>query len=128
MIDFFIFLLSVVFYLVIAGATHGYAKHRWPKQIVKRRDAYYREYDADKNEPNRGFATVFWPFYWTFVWPFTKINEVTFSHIEKKAAVQIGKNKVRIADIHATRAELEKSNSELEQAEIELENEMAKMS
>lgn len=126
----FIFLcvLCVVLYLVIAGATHGYAKHRWPPQTGRRheytKDEGWHWVEIDTNGGSRNASTVFWPFYWVFIWPFTKINETTFSFIEKKAAMKVAHNKSRIADLQATRAELEKTNAELEQAEIELEKEI----
>ena len=75
----------------------------------------------------RDFATILWPLYWIFVWPFTKTKEVTLSHIEKEAALQVARNKTRVADLQATRAQLEHSNEELEQAEIELEKEIGKL-
>lgn len=130
----FIFLtivLCVVAYLVMAGITHGYAKHRWPPEIVRRQryteGSGWHTVDEDDNSTNRGCATVFWPFYWTFIWPFTKANEVTFDQVEKHAAKQIAKNKVRIADLHATREELAKSNAEMAAAEVEVEKEMARL-
>ncbi len=67
---------------------------------------------------------LIWPIYWAFIWPVVKVNELTFSTIEKHAAKQIAKNKVRVADLQATRAELEHSNEELEAAEVELEKEL----
>jgi hypothetical protein len=79
----------------------------------------------DDNE-RRILVTVLWPFYWTFIWPFTKINDITFSNIEKRAGHQVARNKSRIADLQATRAQVEASNAELEQAEAELEKEIAK--
>ena len=123
----FTILFSVVAYIVAAGATHGYSKYRWPPKMVSRLDNYYNSYNADENEGRRIVATVFWPFYWVFVWPFTKINEVTFSNIEKNAALQVAKNKARIEELQITRAEVEKSNAELERAEVELENEIGKL-
>lgn len=122
------FLLYVVIYLVIAGATHGYGKHRWPKKIRKVRVGSWDEHEQDDNVVSRVCATIFWPFYWTFIWTFTKTNELTFSFVERRAAKHIAGNKIRIADLQATRAELEKSNAELEQAEVELEKEIAEMS
>lgn len=115
--------LLIVIYIVIAGATHGYAKYRWPPKLV-RSNEYYEP--TDENSIDRILATIFWPIYWSLIWPFTKTNEVTFSHIEKHAAKQIAKNKSRVADLHASRTQLEASNSELEQAELELEKEIAK--
>jgi hypothetical protein len=117
----FIFLtivFLVVFYIMGAGITYGYGKHRWPS-------TYYDRNNTDDND-RRAAAAWFWPFYWTFIWTFHKAKEVTFSRIEKVAAQQVARNKVRIADLHATRAEVEKSNAELEQAEVELEKEIAK--
>lgn len=128
MFTFLTFVLCVVGYLVVSGVTHGYAKHRWPPKIERRQvyvDYKYEWRDQDDNSASRVLSTLFWPFYWTFIWPFTKANEVTFSRIEKLAAQQVAKNKVRIADLAATRAEVEKSNAELEQAEVELEKEIA---
>ena len=115
-------LLGVVSYIVGAGATHGYAKHRWPVKMVHR---YYSE--VDDNESIRAAASILWPLYWVFIWPFTKMNEVTFSHIEKEAALHIARNKIRIADLQATREQLTASNAELEAAEVEVEKEMAKL-
>jgi len=121
-------LFRIVLYIVGAGATHGYAKHRWPPKIVRRE--VHREghgwvcENQDDNSAARVSATIFWPGYWIFIWPFTKVNEQTFSHIEKQAALQVAKNKTRVADLQATRAQLEASNAELEQAEIELEREI----
>lgn len=127
----FIFLtivLCVVSYLVVAGVTHGYAKHRWPPKPIRRWSSDVSGYvDADENSANRVCATIFWPFYWTFIWPFTKANEMTFDQVEKHAARLIAKNRVRIEDLHATREELAKSNAELEAAELELEKETAKL-
>lgn len=113
-------LFGVVSYIVLAGATHGYAKHRWPPKT----DNYYKR---DENEETRLWATFLWPGYWIFVWPFTKTNEITFTHIEKEAGKQIAHNKARIADLQATREQLEASNAELEAAEVEVEKEMAKL-
>lgn len=121
MFIFLIILFSVITYIVAAGATHGYAKHRWPPKM----GGIYR--DRDENEETRLWATALWPFYWSFVWPFTKTNELTFTHIEKDAARQVAKNKARVADLQATRAQLEASNAELEQAEVELEREIGKL-
>lgn len=121
----FIFLtvLSIIVsYIVIAGATHGYGKHRWPPSMVRRYSGL-----EDENEFQRVIASIFWPIYWTFVWPVTKASEVTFDRVEKHAAMLIAKNKVRIEDLHATRKELAKSNAELEEAELELEKETAKL-
>lgn len=121
--------LVIVTYIVGAGATHGYAKHRWPTKIV-RRQVYvtgngWQGQDQDDNSANRIWATILWPGYWTFIWPFTKVNEVTFTHIEKEAALQVAKNKARVADLQATREQLQASNTELEQAEVELEKELS---
>lgn len=108
----------VVFYIVGAGVTYGYGKHRWPSTVYDR----YNTDDSDR----RAWAAWLWPFYWTFIWTFTKAKEVTFSRIEKRAAQQVARNKLRIADLHATRVQVEASNAELEQAEVELEKEIAK--
>lgn len=121
-------LLGIVLYIVGAGATHGYAKHRWPPLLVKR-DVYvtgegWKGIVQDDNSEKRGFSTFFWPFYWIFIWPFTKVNEVTFTRIEKQAALQVARNKARVADLQATREQLAASNTELEQAEVELEKEL----
>lgn len=121
-------LLGIVLYIVGAGATHGYAKHRWPPKIV-RRQVYvtgngWEWQDQDDNRGKRDASTFFWPGYWIFIWPFTKVNEETFSAIEKQAALQVARNKARVADLQATRAQLEASNAEMEQAEIELEKEI----
>lgn len=117
-------------YISIAGITHGYAKHRWPPKIVRRQvvvDGWKHEWrDLDDNSTNRFTSTLFWPFYWLFIWPFTKMNEVTFSSIEKSAGAEVAKNKVRIAELRATRDQLAASNAELETAEAELEKEIAK--
>ncbi len=123
--------LVIVTYIVGAGITHGYAKHRWPPKIV-RREVYvtgngWKWQDQDDNSPHRVSSTIFWPGYWVFVWPFTKANEVTFTRIEKQAALQVAKNKARVADLQATRAAVEASNAELEQAEVELEKEIGKL-
>lgn len=112
--------LGVILYIVGAGATHGYTKYRWPVKL----EGYWKH---DVNENKRIAATCLWPFYWIFIWPFTKTNEVTYSHIEKKAAHQIAQNKVRIADLKATHEQVAQSNSELENAELELEKEMSKL-
>lgn len=109
----------IVFYIVGAGVTYGYGKHRWPSNVYDR----YNTDDSDR----RAWAAWLWPFYWTFIWTFTKAKEVTFTRIEKHAAVQIAKNKVRIADLRATRDQLAASNAEMEQAEVEVEKEMAKL-
>ena len=128
---FLIIVAMIVLYLVTAGATHGYAKHRWPPKIVRRqvyvRGTGYEWQDQDDNSANRTTSTIFWPFYWILIWPFTRANEITFSNIEKHAAMRIARNKSRIGDIHATRKELEESNAELERAEVDLEQEIAKM-
>lgn len=126
MFIFLTILFSIVTYLILAGATHGYAKHRWPKHMVKRRDEYGTQYDSDENEGNRLGATILWPFYWVFVWPFTKVNEVTFSNIEKRAGHKVTLNKARIAELRATREQLEASNEELEAAEADLDKEIAR--
>jgi hypothetical protein len=123
MIIFLTILFSIIVYIVGAGATHGYGKHRWPKQMGH--DGWGNP--IDENEFTRVAASFLWLFYWTFVWPFTKTNEVTFSHIEKHAALQIAKNKARVADLQATRVQLEASNAELEAAEVEVEKEMSKL-
>lgn len=120
--------LVIVTYIVGAGATHGYGKHRWPPLIV-RRQVYvtgegWKWQDQDDNSSNRIASTIFWPGYWIFIWPFTKINEVTFTRIEKQAALQVARNKARVADLQATREQLAASNTELEQAEVELEKEL----
>lgn len=120
-------IFGVVLYIVMSGATHGYSKYRWPPKMEKRYQGYGAYADVDANSTNRGFATIFWPFYWVFIWPFTKTNDVTFTHIEKEAARQVAKNKARVADLQATRAQLEASNAELEAAEVEVEKEMAKL-
>lgn len=131
MLTFLCILFSIVVYIVMAGITHGYAKHRWPPKM-DRRQVYvsgsgWEWRDFDDNSGNRTAATFFWPFYWVFIWTFTKANEVTFSRIEKQAALQIAHNKSRVADLQATRAQLEASNAELEQAEVELEKEIGKL-
>jgi len=123
--------LCIVSYLVLARITHGYAKHRWPPKM-ERRQRYsegsgWKWVDEDDNSANRVCATIFWPFYWTFIWPFTKANEMTFDRAEKHAALQIAKNKVRIADLRATRDQLAASNAEMEAAQVEVEKEMAKL-
>ena len=131
MFTFLTIVFCIVSYLVLAGMTHGYAKHRWPVKMNRRQ--VYEQYvghvwrDYDENGFERNASTIFWPFYWTFIWPFTKANEITFDRVEKNAAVQIAKNKVRIADLHATREQLAASNAELEAAEVEVEKEMAKL-
>ncbi len=127
MVTFLTVVLCIVGYIVLAGTTHGYAKHRWPEELVREYQGYGNYANVDKHRFKKFFCTVLWPFYWTFVWPFTKANEVTFDRVEKHAARLIAKNKVRIADLHATREELAKSNAELEEAELELEKETAKL-
>lgn len=128
MFTFLTIILCVVGYLVVAGVTHGYAKHRWPPKMDRRWSSDAQGYvDVDDNNASRVCATIFWPFYWTFIWPFTKANELTFDRVEKHAARLIAKNKVRIEDLHATREALAKSNAELEEAELELEKETAKL-
>ena len=111
-------IILIVFYVVMAGATHGYAKHRWPSPET--------HYSGPDDSDRRMAATILWPFYWMFIWPFTKVNELTFSGIEKDAAKQVAKNKTRVADLHATREQVAASNAELENAELELEKEIAK--
>ncbi len=118
MLIFLLILLSIVGYIVGAGITHGYAKHRWPSE----RTSYGQMDDTDR----RIWVTCTWPFYWVFIWTFTKANEITFSNIEKKAGRQVLKNKSRIEILQATRSELEASNEELERAEAELDKEIAK--
>jgi hypothetical protein len=128
MFTFLTVVLCIVGYLVLAGVTHGYAKHRWPPKMVRKWSSDANGYvDADENSGERGCATVFWPFYWTFIWPFTKANEMTFARVEKHAALQIAQNKVRIADLRATREQLAASNAEMTAAEVEVEKEMAKL-
>jgi len=121
--------LVIVTFIVGAGATHGYAKHRWPPLIVKRQVYVTGEgwvnQAQDDNSAKRIASTIFWPSYWIFIWPFTKVNEVTFTHIEKEAALQVAKNKTRVADLQATREQLSASNAELERAEVELEKELS---
>ncbi len=112
-------LFSIVIYVVGAGATHGYGQHRWPSD-------YVRSYGLDDTD-RRIWAACLWPFYWTFVWIFTKTQEITFSNVEKHAALRIAKNKKRISELRATREALESSNTELEAAEVEVEKEMAKL-
>lgn len=112
-------LLGVITYIVGAGATHGYAKHRWPSPETR--------YSGPDDQDRRVAASIFWPFYWMFIWPFTKVNEVTFSNIEKHAAREIARKKSRIEDLHATRAELEAAQAELEKAELEVEKEVSKL-
>lgn len=119
MFIFLCILFGVVTYIVGAGVTHGYAKHRWPSQ----EQHYSRTDDSDR----RAWAAWLWPFYWVFIWPFTKSNEVTFTHIEKNAALEIARKKARVADLRATREQLQAANAELEQAEVEVEKEMAKL-
>lgn len=128
MIIFLSILFSVIAYIVGAGATHGYAKHHWAEKLESVWDYRVSKYvKEDQSEKIRTAAAILWPLYWVFIWPFTKTNEVTFSHIEKNAALQIAKNKTRIDDLHATKTQLEASNQELENAEVELEKEMAKL-
>lgn len=128
----FIFLsivFSIVFYIAMAGVTRGYANHRWPPNVIRRQvlvDYRWEWQDYDTNSGNRDMATILWPFYWIFIWPFTKMNEITFSKIEKNAGAEVAKNKVRIAELRATRDQLAASNAELEKAEEELEKEIAK--
>lgn len=116
----YLYIFSFLFlYVLVAGATHGYAKHRWPSQ-----ECHYGNMNDDER---RALVTGFWPIYWIFIWPFVKIEEVTFSNIEKHAAARIAKNRVRIADLAATRVQVEASNAELQQSEMELEKELAKL-
>lgn len=122
----FIIILSIVSYLVAAGATFGYAKYRWPENLVKQYQIYGWEW-VDKNQNKRIVYTICWPIYWVFIWPFIKANEVTLSHIQSSAAKLIAQNKTRIEDLQATRAQLEASNAELAQAELELEKEVNKL-
>lgn len=119
--------LGIILYIVGAGATHGYAKHRWPEKLVSVCQGWGSYANLDENRFRKFFCTILWLFYWIFVWPFTKTNETTFSHIEKRAALQMAKNKKRIADLHATRAQIEASNAELANAEVELEREMGRL-
>lgn len=112
-------LLCGLTYALVAAATHGYAKHRWPSE----RSIYGEMDDNDK----RTVVPLIWPIYWIFIWPVVKVNELTFSSIEKHAARQIAKNKVRIETLQAARAEVEASNKELEEAEVELEKEVHKL-
>lgn len=119
MFIFLTILFSIVGYIVGAGATHGYAKHRWPSE--------YKDYSGMDDTDRRIWATICWPGYWIFIWPFTKVNEVTFSQIEKNAALEIARKKSRIEDLRATRAELEATQAELERAEVEVEKEMSKL-
>src|ERR1700728_3187178 len=121
MFTFLTIVFCIVSYLIAAGITNGYAKHRWPKKMVvkKRYYQYGGAYnsDEDENAGSRISATIFLPFYWTFILPFTKSGELTFSNIEKSAAKQMAHNRVRIADLYATRDQLAASNAELEAAE-----------
>lgn len=118
-------LFFIVTYIVGAGATYGYAKYRWPFKGKREWNPYVGAYqEIDENKDTKAAAAILWPFYWMFIWPFTKTNEVTFSHIEKNVALQVAKNKARVADLHATRVELEASNQEVEAAEVELEKEI----
>lgn len=110
--------LGIIVYIAGAGVTHGYAKHRWPSETYH----YNRTDDSDR----RAWCAWLWPFYWMFIWPFTKLNEVTFSHIEKSAGAAVAKNKIRIAEFKATRDQLRASNEELEKIEAELDKEIAK--
>jgi hypothetical protein len=119
MFIFLTILFSIVGYIVGAGATHGYGKHRWPSQYVS-------SSGMDDND-RRITAACLWPFYWVFIWPFTKVNEVTFSNIEKHAALEIARKKSRIEDLKATRAELIAAQEELEKAEVEVEKEVHKL-
>lgn len=119
MFIFLIILFSIILYIVGAGATHGYAKHRWPSEVYR--------YNGIDDSDRRMWATILWPGYWVFIWPFTKTNEVTFSRIEKEAALEIARKKARVEILRATRAELEAANEELERAEVEVEKEVAKL-
>jgi hypothetical protein len=127
----FIFIiLSIIIYLIAAGATYGYAKYRWPEKIKQVKEYHYIGYsyiDIDENKNIRIACTVCWPLYWIFIWPFIKTNEVTFSHIQSSAAKLVAQNKARIEDLQATRAQVEASNAELAQAELELEKEVNKL-
>jgi len=76
MVIFLCILLGVLLYVVGAGATHGYAKHRWPSEHTS-----YGEMDDNER---RLVASILWPFYWTFIWTFTTVNEVVFSKMEKR--------------------------------------------
>ena len=118
MLIFLYILFSIVIYIVCAGATYGYGKYRWSSSLKD----IYRTDDSDR----RTAAAFFWPFYWMFIWPFIKTKDVTFSYVEKSASLHIAKNKIRIADLNATRKYVIASNAELEQAELELEKEIAK--
>lgn len=118
MFIFLCILFSIIGYIMGAGITHGYAKHRWPSE----RFSYGQMDDSDR----RIWVTAVWPFYWIFIWPFTKLNEVTFERIEKDAGKQVVKNKARVAELMATRDQLAASNEELERAEAELDKEIAK--
>lgn len=119
MFDLILIIISIIIYLIGIGITHGYGKHRWPEKIT----GYYAE---DRNAFPRIFASIFFPFYWLFIYPVSKANELTFNYVEKKAARQVQKNKIRVADLHSTRSELEISNAELEKAQLELEEELGK--
>ena len=121
MLIFLSIVFGIVTYIVGAGATHGYAKHRWPDES----DSTY--YNRNSDPEKIIWATVLWPGYWIFIWPFTKTNEVTFSQIEKGAALEIARKKARVEVLRATRAELQAANEELERAEVEVEKEVAKL-
>lgn len=69
-------LLGVIVYVIGAGATHGYAKYRWPSD--------YTSYGQMDDQERRILAAVLWPFYWTFIWTFTKVNEIVFSQMKNK--------------------------------------------
>lgn len=112
-------LFGIIAYIVGAGITHGYAKHRWPSEIT--------HYSSTDDSDRRAAASILWPFYWMFIWPFTKTNEVTFSQIEKSAALEIARKKSRVEVLRATRDELAAATAELEKAEVEVEKEMAKL-
>lgn len=119
MFIFFCILLGIITYIVGAGITHGYAKHRWPSDKT--------HYSGMDDVERRALASLLWPLYWSFIWPFTKSNEIIFSHIEKNAALEIARKKSRIEDLHATRAELEAVQADMEKAEIEVEKAIAKV-
>jgi hypothetical protein len=69
MFTFLIIVFSIIIYLAIAGTTHGYAKHRWPPNVVRRQvlvNYRWEWQDHDTNSGNRSASTIFWPFYWVF--------------------------------------------------------------
>lgn len=125
MFTFLTIIFFIVLYIVGAGITYGYGKHRWPKKMVSVR-RYYTDVQEDENSPTRVVASIFWPSYWVFIWPFTFANEITFSNIEKQAGHRVAANKLRIADLRATKEQLAASNAELEEAEASLDKEIAK--